>query len=195
MIRTPPVPTWLPIRAVQKVVIPTPDGQGIAYTLDHEVDAWRDSETGETYLDGHAIEELDRVKARHLGVLAPEELRGLRHSLGLTQRELSGLLQIGEKSWTRWETGRERPSRSMNVLLRALKDGRVDSDYLRTLRALPSPGPVGYGSGLQLAPALAVCEPEPLRSGASAEHRKRGQAGVRRHSPQRTQRSAEDGSQ
>jgi DNA-binding transcriptional regulator YiaG len=119
---------------VQKVVIPTADGQAIAYTLDQEVDAWRDPETGETYLDGHAIEELDRVKARHMGLLAPGELRALRRSLGLTQRGLSALLQIGARSWTRWETGRERPSRSMNVLLRALKDGRVDAGYLRTLQ-------------------------------------------------------------
>lgn len=169
MTRTPPVPTWLPIRAVQKVAIPTPDGQGIAYTLDHEVDAWRDPDTGETYLDGHALAELDQVKARHLGVLAPEEIRALRQSLGLTQREISRLLQIGEKSWTRWETGRERPSRSMNVLLRALKDGHIDTAYLRTLQ----PPPAGTESAYvpSPVPALMAYESTPLATSGPAPQR------------------------
>ncbi len=129
-----PVPGWEPIRTTAKVVIPTLDGTGVAETIQVEVDAWRDPETGETYLDGRAVAELDRVKARHLGLLDPQEIRDLRRSLGLTQRELSALLQIGGKSWTRWETGRERPSRSLNVLLRALRDGRIDPGYLRTLQ-------------------------------------------------------------
>ena len=43
---------------------------------------------------------------------------------------MAELLQIGEKSYSRWETGRERPSRSMNILLAALADGRIDVAYL-----------------------------------------------------------------
>src|SRR5439155_17388564 len=43
------------------------------------------------------------------------------------------LLQIGEKSYTRWESGRVRPSRVINVLLRLLYDGRIDVEDLRSL--------------------------------------------------------------
>ena len=46
---------------------------------------------------------------------------------------MAELLQLGEKSWTRWETGVERPSRSMNVLLCAVYDGKIDVGYLRAL--------------------------------------------------------------
>jgi DNA-binding XRE family transcriptional regulator len=52
----------------------------------------------------------------------------------VTQKELAELLQIGEKSWTRWETGREHPSRSINILICALNDGQIDLNYLRSVR-------------------------------------------------------------
>lgn len=138
MNRTPPFPGLVPIRKVEQVVIPTTDGQGIARTVDIEVDAWLDQDTNETYLDAEAIEVLDRAKARHLGILSPDELRQLRRRLGQSQKSISELLQIGEKTWTRWESGRERPSRAMNVLLRALRDGRLDIHYLACLRDDPT---------------------------------------------------------
>lgn len=76
---------------------------------------------------------LDKAKARHMGLLTPEQIKALRKRLGLTQPQISELLQIGEKTWTRWETGRERPSRSINVLLFALNDGKLDAAYLRSV--------------------------------------------------------------
>jgi transcriptional regulator with XRE-family HTH domain len=73
---------------------------------------------------------LDAVKARHLGILLPDQLRAMRKAIGLTQKKMAELLQLGEKTWTRWETGAERPSRSMNVLLCALHEGKIDVGYL-----------------------------------------------------------------
>lgn len=155
----PPFPGWVPTRTTAKVPIPTADGGGIAEIIKVEVDAWRDPETNEVYLDNDTTDQLDRVKARHLGILAPEELKALRQALELSQKELSALLQIGEKSWTRWETGRERPSRSMNVLLRALKDGRIDAGYLRSLRSSQPLTVTEYAHAPQPGPAMMVCEP------------------------------------
>jgi transcriptional regulator with XRE-family HTH domain len=131
---------WEPIRSREPVYIPNADGSEVAETLWIEVDAWRDPATGEVYLDGDATEKLEAVKARHLGVLTAGQLRNLRSSLGFSQKQMAELLQLGEKSWTRWESGRDRPSRSMNVLLCALFDGKIDVKYLqelndRTLRA------------------------------------------------------------
>lgn len=131
--KTPPVPGWEPVRSKQPVHIPSADGSGIARTEMVEVDAWRDPATGDIYLDGYATEKLEAFKARYLGILAPEQIRNLRNAIGMTQKGMAELLQLGEKTWTRWETGRERPSRSMNVLLCALYDGRVDVNYLRSL--------------------------------------------------------------
>lgn len=117
------------------VAIPTVDGKGIAETVVIEVPCKIDPTTGEEFLTGEALAEIDRVKARHMGLLQPEEIRKLRECLGLTQKDMSDLLQIGAKSYTRWESGRERPFRSLNILLRALYDGKLDVNYLRSIQA------------------------------------------------------------
>jgi DNA-binding transcriptional regulator YiaG len=121
------------IEAEEPVHIPTLDGSGIAETIKVKVPAWRDPKDGEVYLDTEAAAILDKVKARHMGLLTPEQIRVLRERLGLTQKQISELLQIGNRTWTRWETGRERPFRSINVLLYALNDGKIDLAYLRSL--------------------------------------------------------------
>jgi DNA-binding transcriptional regulator YiaG len=115
------------------VFIPTLDGKDVAETIPHRVQALKSRKTGEIYLDGNALAELDRVKARHLGLLTPQQIKELREHMGLTQEAISKLLQIGEKSWTRWETGRERPSRSMNLFLHTLWDGKVTIPYLQLM--------------------------------------------------------------
>lgn len=121
------------IELEEPVHIPTLDGTGIAETINVKVPAWRDPMDGEVYLDTQATAILDKVKARHMGLLTPDQIKALRKRLRLTQPQISELLQIGEKTWTRWETGRERPSRSINVLLFALNDGKLDVAYLRSV--------------------------------------------------------------
>jgi len=121
------------IEIEEEVNIPALDGTGVAETITVKVPAWRDPKDGEVYLDGEGLRLLDRAKARHMGLLSAEQIKKLRERLGLKQKPLSELLQIGEKTWTRWETGRERPSRSINVLLCALYDGRIDVAYLKNL--------------------------------------------------------------
>jgi DNA-binding transcriptional regulator YiaG len=121
------------IEVEEPAYIPTLDGTGIAETVQVRVPAWRDPKDGEVYFDVEASAILDKVKARHMGLLLPEQIKALRKRLGLTQLQISELLQIGEKTWTRWETGRERPSRVINVLLFALNDGKLDAGYLRSV--------------------------------------------------------------
>ena len=116
-----------------EVRIPTLDGTRFAEAVRVKVPAWRDPEDGEFYLDSAATKILEKVKARHTGLLTPSQIKVLRKNLGLTQKEISNLLQIGLKTWTRWETGRERPFRSINVLLCALHDGKIDLPYLASL--------------------------------------------------------------
>ncbi|HVW19704.1 MAG TPA: helix-turn-helix domain-containing protein [Opitutaceae bacterium] len=121
---------WEPIETEEEVVIPTEDGLAMAETIKVVVPAHRDPKTGEVYLGEAAIQKMDDIKARYMGILTRTEIAALRQRLHCTQKELCALLQIGEKTWTRWETGRERPSRSMNLLLRALNEGRIDIDWL-----------------------------------------------------------------
>ena len=57
------------------------------------------------YLD----EEGERLKheavCRHLGVLTPQEIRGIREHLGLSRSALAKLAGVGEASLRRWEGG------------------------------------------------------------------------------------------
>ncbi|MES2568601.1 MAG: helix-turn-helix domain-containing protein [Verrucomicrobiota bacterium] len=128
-----PVPGWLPTTTKTFVHIPTSDGNAVLKTLEIEVPGWKNAD-GEIFLDDRAREVAEALKARELGLLTPAQLRDLRDKFGVSQKEISDLLQLGAKTWTRWETGRERPSRSMNILLRALSDGRLDLHYLRCLQ-------------------------------------------------------------
>lgn len=128
---TTPPNNWIKIETEEEVIIPTSDGKGIAEKIKVKVPAYRDPKTDEIYLDGEALRMLDDVKARHLGLLTTGEIKSLRQRLDCTQQQMSELLQIGEKTWTRWESGRERPSKSLNLLLRALFEGRIDVPWLQ----------------------------------------------------------------
>jgi DNA-binding transcriptional regulator YiaG len=129
------------------VHIPTLDGKAIAETIMVAVEGMRDEKTGELFLDGKALEQLEKAKARHMGLLSPEEIKGLRLRLKQTQREMSDLLQIGEKTYTRWESGHGRPSQVLNLLLCALRDGRLDVGYLRSRRNVSFNWQVALDSG------------------------------------------------
>ena len=125
-----PMSNWEKIQTKVPVHIPTIDGKNVAETVEVEVPAYRNPKDGEIYLDGDALQMLDDAKARYMGLMLPEAIHNLREQLGVTQKRMAALLQIGEKSYCRWETGNERPSRSMNLLLAALYDGRIDVAYL-----------------------------------------------------------------
>src|SRR5437764_3768815 len=117
-----------------EVYIPNLDHDGIAEIVPIEVQVRYDPEVGEEILTRESLKLIEDTKARRMGLMLPEKIKALRLRLKLTQNEISDLLQIGEKSYTRWETGRARPSRSINVLLCALRDRRINPEYLRALR-------------------------------------------------------------
>jgi putative zinc finger/helix-turn-helix YgiT family protein len=115
------------------VSIPTPDGEKVAYEVPIMVPMEWDEIVREWLLTPEAEEMIEETKARHMGLLTPSEIRQLRAKLGLTQAELSELLKIGAKTWTRWETGSQRPSRSLNLVLRSLQVGLLTPGQLRQL--------------------------------------------------------------
>src|SRR5947199_6752996 len=117
-----------------EVRIPKAEGTGVAERVRVEVPLKWDAELNEWLLTEEAHEIIDNTKARHMGLISPAELKEVRLRLRLSQRQIGNLLQVGEKSYTRWETGRSRPSRSLNVLLCALRDGRLSIPYLQSLQ-------------------------------------------------------------
>lgn len=117
-----------------EVLIPNLEGDGIGERIKVRIPVTIDPHTGEEMLTEEAFEILETTKARHMGLLLPEQIKALRERLQLSQKEMSRLLQAGEKSYTRWESGRARPSRLVNVLLRSLDDGELSLEYLRSQR-------------------------------------------------------------
>ena len=65
------------------------------------------------------------------GLLSADEIRTLREQLGVTQNVLAALLRLGANTLSRWESGRNVQTASMDVLLRMLRDVPGTVDYLR----------------------------------------------------------------
>ncbi len=57
------------------------------------------------YLDNEGERLKHEAVCRHLGVLTPQEIRGIRERLGLSRSALAKLTGIGEASLSRWENG------------------------------------------------------------------------------------------
>lgn len=112
------------------VAIPNRNGKGVAERVPVKVEAVYDARDDDYVLDGTALHKLDTVKARYMGILMPSEIKDLRTGLGLTQIQMCEFLEIGHKTYSRWETGKGRPSRVLNLLLRSLRDGKIDMGYL-----------------------------------------------------------------
>lgn len=66
------------------------------------------------------------------GLLEPEEIKAIRHSVGLTQPELEKLLGIGSKTVVRWERGTVFQNSATDALLRLVRDVPEAAAYLAT---------------------------------------------------------------
>ena len=117
-----------------EIAVPNLEGDAVAERVTVRVPVEWDEAIGEWLLTPEAHEIIDGTKARLMGLLSPAEIRSLRERSPLTQAEMSELLQTGAKSYTRWENGRGRPSRVINLLLRAVEDDVIPVEYLRALR-------------------------------------------------------------
>jgi putative zinc finger/helix-turn-helix YgiT family protein len=73
---------------------------------------------GHLLFDDQADEQISAALRQHLRLLSPEQIRGNRKALALSQRELAERLGIAEETISRWETGALIQSRAMDNLLR-----------------------------------------------------------------------------
>lgn len=99
---------------------------------------------GEIFFAPGEMEMVDRaasdvVRARE-GLLAPEEIRGLRVEMGLSQAAFERLLRVGAKTVVRWERGTGFPNRATDTLLRVLRAVPSARDFLKQLAPTPSDG-------------------------------------------------------
>jgi len=115
-----------------EVRIPSLEGDEIGQVYTIKVPA-RKAADGEYRLTGNALELIERAHDRYMGLMTPQEIKKLRTNLKFTQKEMSELIQAGEKSYTRWENGKVRMSRLVNIILCAMRDGYLPMTYLQTL--------------------------------------------------------------
>ncbi len=115
-----------------EVQIPNLEVDGIAEVRKIKVPARR-AKGGEWILTNEALDQIEQTQARYMGLMTPQEIKELRARVQFTQREMSELIQAGEKSYTRWETGKVRLSRLVNIILCAIRDGFLPLPYLQTL--------------------------------------------------------------
>jgi DNA-binding transcriptional regulator YiaG len=113
-----------------EVLVPNMDGTAVAERVKVMIPLRWDDELNDWLLTPEAHQIIEDTKARRIGLLLPAQLKKLRERYDYTQKEMGELFQVGEKSWTRWESGRHRPSRSINLLIRALYEGQISINYL-----------------------------------------------------------------
>ena len=83
---------------------------------------WRHcASCGEDLLDDNASKAITKAHRAALKLLPAEEIHSLRQGLGKTQAQMSELLGIGEKTYSRWESGTHFQSEAFDRYLRLLQ--------------------------------------------------------------------------
>jgi DNA-binding XRE family transcriptional regulator len=116
-----------------EVRVPNLEGDGIAEVHIIKVPARRSKGGGDFILTDEAFDLIEQTQSRYMGLMSPGDIKKLRTRIRFTQRQMSELIQAGEKSYTRWETGRARLSRLVNIILCGIRDGYLPLPYLQTL--------------------------------------------------------------
>ena len=75
----------------------------------------------ERYLDGEAQLLKHSAVCRHLGVLSPADIRGIRERYGLSRASFAQLSGLGEASLSRWESGSKIQTLAYDRYLRLLQ--------------------------------------------------------------------------
>lgn len=111
----------LPVNGEQ---IAVPDASHLSCPKCHEV-VLRFDEARRLGEDAIAI-----YRSKH-GLLSANEIRSIRKRFELTQGQLAQMLRLGANTISRWESGRNVQSASMDMLLRLIRDLPGSLEYLR----------------------------------------------------------------
>jgi putative zinc finger/helix-turn-helix YgiT family protein len=88
---------------------------------------------GEELLDQDASKRISQAQRAAMGLLSADQIRAIRQKLGRTQRKMSELLGIGEKTYCRWESGTHFQSEAFDRYLRLLT---TDLNALKALERI-----------------------------------------------------------
>ncbi len=110
------------------VHLPATKDQPARFVETIEVEVYRSF--GEEVLTPESCEKIERVKARHLGLMTGADIKAMRERLKLSQKQLTALLQCGEKTLSHWENGHGHPTGLSNTILRLLDEGFIAPVHL-----------------------------------------------------------------
>lgn len=81
---------------------------------------------GEELVDASDSKKFEKVRTDFRrkvdGLLTSDEIKSLRINLGYTQKKFAEILKVGEKNFARYENGSSTQSRTMDNLLRVLRE-------------------------------------------------------------------------
>jgi HTH-type transcriptional regulator/antitoxin MqsA len=116
-------------RAVRPMTL-TYKGESITF----DMPGWYCNQSGERIFIGEDMKLSDRMlnklKARHEGLLEPDEIKRIRKKLDLTQTVAGEIIGGGPRAFQKYETGELLPSRAISSALRLLNR---DPQALRVL--------------------------------------------------------------
>jgi putative zinc finger/helix-turn-helix YgiT family protein len=78
------------------------------------------SHCGEEILPYALNKAIDLEATKRQGLLVPEEIRQVRQRTGLSAVDMAYLLGVGDKTYTRWETGKSIQNKGNDTLIRLL---------------------------------------------------------------------------
>jgi len=114
---------------------PPPNIPGGAIVIDNA--QWEEcTACGERIASIELEEALERERYRRLGLLTPEEILQIRKRVGLTQTEMAEILDVGEKTYARWEAGHSLQNMSSDNLIRIFYQ---DADQFLRMKAERNP--------------------------------------------------------
>ena len=122
-----------------KVEVLFPDSGKPEFVEEIKVPVTFVSAFGEDEITSEGWDLIEQTKAKYLRRFSAKDVKELREALGLSGVEMSRALGLGDKTVARWESTGEWPSRSICALLNALRDGRIDIEYLNSLKPTRTP--------------------------------------------------------
>lgn len=82
---------------------------------------WLECENcGEQMLPAELDRKLEELSIQRQGLLLPVQIKAIREKLGLTQTAMAERLGVGDKTYTRWESGRSIQNKSSDNLIRLM---------------------------------------------------------------------------
>jgi len=117
------------VKIEKKVAIKDSNGR-VRTIVTVELNGEVDELSGETFIPATELMKIDKAKVKAANIMLPEEIKALRLRYEKTQEEMCAIMGLGNRTWTRWESGAIVPNASTCRTLFLLRDGKISLEDL-----------------------------------------------------------------